>query len=423
MSLRIGRFFSATTDPSSIVQDGNLLSMSFDIRPGSIEAATLQRQQILGIIDNEDEPVIPVSWDLDSSLSGYYRPISASVEPTQAFLQNRLMRASVALERVKNGYANPAIETYVVSRVATNAHSVVASPNANALAISHPLDSTQVELDRTGLPSATNFRTLASVSGDILNYYGASGSDFEGYSIAYTPVDEYYRNACTIEYRGDENAVIVGRQFPELPVNTVWSLNNGIILVQPTGNFNEVEIGVWDAVSSEFESFNIRAGVLGSGVFLASSQHSIAGASVAPVILRNSPEVCSIRLTNGATEPSFTITIWRGSVVAVITAETETATNTVALGIAPAAAGTNITGGVRTTSNNAAGNRMVLLNRAAGTTSTSDTALRVTTATTRSVFGVALQKGGTGAPTAWTDANLLGQFCTLPQWQQRVAAR
>lgn len=321
------------------------------------------------------------------------------------------------MQRIVGGYANPAIETYVVSRVATNAHGVT-SPTY-AIAISHPRGPASIELDRTGLPGATLLRQPLGISGQINNYYD-TGSNFEGYAIAYSDPSTYYTNDCRLSYTG--GGIVVGRQFPPVAINEYWGLSNGLVWVTPTGNANEIDIGVWDSVTEEIELIAVRAGTISGGSFTASSTYAIQGENVAPIVLRNSPESCSIRLTNGVGEPSFTFTLWRGSTIVMVTVDTPSAAN-IAIGRAPTAAGTNITGGVRTTSNDAFGNRLVILNRSAVTTSTTHTAAAPTTATTRSVFGLAVQLNGSSAAEPWLDSNLLDQLCAPPQWQQRVSER
>lgn len=419
MSLRIGRFFSTTTDPSSIIQDGDLLSISFDIRPATLAQANAERQQILGIVDNEDEPVIPVTWDQDATIDGYYRPLSASVEPTEAFLLNRLMRASVSLERVKNGYANPAIETYVVSRTATNSHSIV-SPSYR-IAISHPRGSASIQLDRTTLPNATLLRRHVGEYGEIDNYYDFTGGDFAGFSVAYSAPSEYYTNDCRIR---DANGVITGSQMARLGAGGTWTISNGFVSASSTANDNELSVGGWDTGISAYDPYLVRSGTISGSAFSASGSHSITGAGVAPVILKNSPELVSVRVFNGIGEPSFTFTLWRGSLVLIVTVDSPQAPAfSTALGLGLSIAATNITGGARTTANNANGNRLAIFNRAAVTTSTTSFGVAATTPATRSVFGVAVQRDGSTAISPWTDSHLLQQFCAPPQWQQRVAAR
>lgn len=421
MTITVGR--AVIVDPASNVQQqGDLLSFDITITNrstgGLVSNGQAIRQQLLGMMNNEDEDVFPVLSTDDPIWDGYYRVQSISVEPFPVFLASGAMRASFSLQRVAGGYANPAIETYVVSRVATNAHGVTAP--TYRLAISHPRGAASIELDRTGLPNATLLRQPIGLSGQINNYYDFTGNNFEGYSIAYSDPSTYYTNDCRIEYTG--SGITVGRQFPPVAINETWRMSNGFVWVLPTGNANEVDIGVWDSVSGEVETYAVRAGTISGGLFTASSTFSIEGESVAPIVLRNSPECCSIRVTNGVGEPSFTFTVWRGSMIVMVTVDTPTAQN-VALGIAPTAAGTNITGGIRTTANNAFGNRFVILNRAAVTTSTTHTAAAATTATTRSVFGLAVQLNGSAAVEPWLNANLLDQLCAPPQWQQRVSER
>ncbi len=76
MSFTIGRF-TAPSEPTSVDIDGNTVTFGFHVIPAAATVAALQplRQQMLGLVENRDEEVVPVVWSADDSFDGFYRVV------------------------------------------------------------------------------------------------------------------------------------------------------------------------------------------------------------------------------------------------------------------------------------------------------------------------------------------------------------
>lgn len=417
VTLRIGRALMTDTDVSAMSHDGDLLSLSFNIMPSTLAEAKVRRQQILGLIDNDDEPVVPVTWDQDAEINGYYRPLSATVEPTEAYLTNRLMRANVALSRVANGYANPFVETYVVQRIATNSHGVTTS--ATALVAAVLSDAELIDFKTDGISSVEGDAVIAVADLDGNNTDSVKafyGDDAQGYSLAYIDPSSYYSVGDCAIYDGTTDLPVMGRQVSQLTSDN-WVMSNGHIQISPSGTDNQLTFKQYD---NPWRTKTLRAGRIVSGSFTTYAAWGITGGST-PVILRNSPETVSIRVANGLSQPDFTFTLHRGSATLFITVDTPDS-DTVAIGLEPNETGTAVTGGART-GNDVNGNRFGIFNRAAVTVSTTHCAVARSSAATQSVFGVGFIFGGALADPPWSPTAHLETLCSPPQWQQRIVAR
>ena len=80
MTLTIGRCGLDVThdDVQSLDDTGTEVRISGWLKASSLADAKVLRQQLLGHVNNPDEPVVPVTWSTDSTLDGYYRVNSAS---------------------------------------------------------------------------------------------------------------------------------------------------------------------------------------------------------------------------------------------------------------------------------------------------------------------------------------------------------
>lgn len=424
MTITVGRAV-INNAASNVQQQGDLLAFDITIdnrtTAGQVSSGFAIRQQLLGMLNNDDEQVFPVTSSDDPTWDGYYRVSSVNVEPFPVFLSSGAMRASFSLQRVAGGYANPVIETYVVSSVTTNSHGVTA-PTYGLLA-SYPSAFTGVDVDVTGLDeNNTTFLTVSAASEDgtvtrsLDNFYAVT-TERVGYSLSYVPPADYYGpGACQIIQSSVSDFALVGKQASALTAGN-WTISNGLIRISPTGNTNEINVEGWD--SPAWRGRIVRAGRISAGSFTASTTFQINGGSV-PVILRNSPETVVIRVSNGYSQPYFTFTLFRGATVVLVHVEGDD--DVIGLGLSPTAAGTNVTGGVRTTATDANGNRFVLLRRGAVTTSTTHTAVVPSVGTRSSTYSIGWNIGAT-ASLPYSEAAHLQQLVIPPQWQQRVSER
>ena len=140
-------------------------------------------------------------------------------------------------------------------------------------------------------------------------------------------------------------------------------------------------------------------------------------------VLRNSPEQVSIAVP-GSRGGEMVYSLQRFARLATCSWSSPTATQVgVGLGLAHTAAGTNITGGIRATSNDVNGNRMVFGVDAAKTTNTTITGVINTTPATSGTLFIGCELDGSSATTKNTAADLVDQFIGQAVWRQRVVAR
>lgn len=341
MSMTVGRA-SLTTDPSSISFDGDTLTLGFDILPSTLAEAKALRQQILGLANNADEPVIPVTWSGDSDLDGFYRVESVSVAPEQTYLFNNLMRASVTLERVGGGFAKPRVDMAFVGVVRPTAAHNPASKVAGIWipdAWAWQQFGTVASFDR--VTETGTVQSTATPTTDLGNAaaYGIAPADF-------------YAGACLIEQSvGGTWYPVVGRHVPAGAIGGI-RLSNSLVRVtwQTDG---DLELEVWDGTSAWDAVTDIT---------LKNSGSVLVPRSV-PTVIMNTPNRCSLRWpTHGAssllTTRFVTLSVRRGDLV--IDGVWETSGLVWEFGAKSTTAATSITGAIHQTSNGAAGHRWVV---------------------------------------------------------------
>lgn len=408
MTTTIGRA-SFSYGPSSVSWSGDTVSLDIPIRPPTtIEQAKVIRQQLLGMMNNPDESAFPVTSTEDSDLDGFYTVRGVNVEPVDSFLRNGVMFCSVGLVRVANGYQNPTIETTVVSQLATNSHSV-ASTTDWALALVWR-DDEEGKVDAGSIFGSTSAGyTHTSIDTTDVWLYGWDAANKSGYwSRLANPATHYSPPRCKIEYKvGSTWYDAVGRQIPE---GVPWRISNGFIRIGHDSAFPTSSVFVEMADTGAWVGRYLT-------VFLMTE---LAG----PFVIRNSPESVTVRVQGvsnlAATYADFTV--WQGGVIAQLAmSNSSAATIAWSVALTSTEAGTNVTGGIRTTSNDANGNRITLLCRQAVTTNTGVTSITVSPSIASAVFGIGFSAG---AGSGWyAAASMLEALCAPPQWRQRIAAR
>ena len=118
MTTIIGRvgLDDALAEPVSGSWSGGELSLSLLLgQPnGTADSLVTIREQILGLANNPDEPVVPVLVDSDPSAAGFYAVKDVRVDqPTDSLRTNGALTASVTLERITSSAA-PLVESRLV---------------------------------------------------------------------------------------------------------------------------------------------------------------------------------------------------------------------------------------------------------------------------------------------------------------------
>lgn len=406
MTTTIGRC-SFDNAPSFQSWDGDALSLGINILPASLELAKVMRQQMLGLMNNPDESAIPVTCTTDSDLDGFYAVSAVQVEPVEAYITNKLMRCSVGLVRVANGYQNPTIETTVVSQLATNSHGVLSTTDY-AIAVAYRQPDEDDLVDPTAMASLFlgTIDIVETIDGDASVLPLAATNVSGTWSRFGDPSLYYSAPACKIEYKvGSTWYEAVGRHVPN---GVPWRISNGTVRIGPTSfPSTTVDIEVADSAAWVGTTLDLT-GTDGFG--------GVAG----PFILRNSPDTVVVKVMS-AYGKFITFTVWRGGTIAMMAFTSSTAT-VFEIFSSPAVAATAITGGQRFTSADASGNILVLLGRGAVTVGATNLSIVNTGNATSFVFGAGWVRD-TATASIETYAGMLGQLCTPPQWRSRIAAR
>jgi len=399
--------------PSSLSWSGDVLTVRQIFKPATLVEAKQIREQWIGLVGNPDEPVIPVTSTSDPQIDGFYIPVGAECEIDRTFLTTNLMQASIGLRRIANGFQNPVIETYVMSRLATNAHGVLATTDYAVIAATRAADNDLVDLVASfGVYDITAAsQGITAVDGSSVRVTTIGDTNIAGSWTRYGVPGTYYSPpACTIEYQvGGVWFAAVNRN---IPAGVPWRMNNGIVRIGADAWPSTQDLRLEVADSSAWVGRYIN-GHDGAGGALE------IGGIAGPFILRNSPETAVVKVITRYGYATFTI--WSGGTIVMITLTTEGQD----VGLLPVVteAGTNVTGGIRTTANDANGNRLVFLSREAVTTSTGTTQISGPAGGDEITVFAAGFNLGAAATGLFSEAGMLGQLCAPPQWVQRVAAR
>lgn len=368
--LDIGRAFDGVdVDVSTARWSGPSLSLGGDLYLGAVAAASRKgtaaavRDRLLALVNSKDEPAVPVTWTEDSSIDGWYRVNGATVDYTAASLNDGYAAWTCDLELIDG---LPQIELLTTFGVIANDESItnatLVASDDNGLFVGIPNSAIDWFAGNVTRQNKTGATRTAS-SGTVRILYGGIASLPATLVHSYTvePADAY-EGACSITgtYAGVASQLCLGRNMGP---TTGLVLSNGLVRAQLSSGALQVQVydaGTWRT--------------LGPSTFVISALSSIGpsytwvwSAASQVVVLRNSPEQCTVRLigTNAsvgvfdAGRVWLDLTVQRGgrSVICTLRAD-----NTGRVTVAPSSntAATAITGGLRQTSNDANGNRYVL---------------------------------------------------------------
>ncbi len=410
---------SLTDNPYDFTVNGDVWSFTIDIvttAASDINEMKARRQQLVGLVDNRDEEIIPVTWSEDSTFDGFYRVQSVSVPSTPVMLSNGYIEAcQFTLERV-TGYGNPLMEVTTQAVVRTNAHGYTVPQSLIAMAT--PATYSQTDL-RPNLTAATSGSRIASDGQTLTVYTLAAPVALTQYRVAPTPV-RFYSGAALIEIKyGSTWYQVVGQDIPR---NTVWRISNGLVRLTSADAATPGTFEVWDNTAGVWESISIThrtAAAAGPGIGIGN------GSEQAPVtILRNSPEQVTVRCLAGASSSAlgvdFTYTLQRGA-RSVVASWTSASTLAYGAGFASVVACTAVaSGSIRATANDAGGNRLVFAMPVAITSDLVNGLIYAAAAATSGSMMIGVEFGGSAAATIDLAANVVDQFFGAVAWRQRV---
>jgi hypothetical protein len=219
--------FGSTVDIgiSAWDRDGDTVRVSGIV--GHVSDATLlsiARQQLMGLGDSPDDPVIPVTWATDSTQDGYYAVDSCSTPLDVNWRAAQALPFTIDLTRVLN-FNRPDIEIRTFGKFRDNVDSFDAT-NVN------PTICLPGDVIAATLIGATSTTTLATETGNVLVYDGGAGATSLNnarttYKVA--PSD-YYDGSCRVEYKiGSTWYPLVGRQARAAATDV--RVNNGLIRI------------------------------------------------------------------------------------------------------------------------------------------------------------------------------------------------
>lgn len=435
----------------TVSYDGGRLSLTGYVLPSSDAAngVLAARQQLRGLVDNPDTDIFPVTCSTNSTIDGYYRVASVSVDDVGVFNATKA-RFSIALDRVDPDATGVLIEGAGTVFTRTNSHAIIGADVGAASGPSGqwsvPAAATQViPPNRWGKAAAPITRASATGSMFTTSILTASTIAVGQHLL---PVANHYDGAATIErlYGSSNYQAVEGRQASLSASN--WRLSNGLIRIQASATANRL-FDIYSYNGSAWSTSAITINLYGENQAAAgATKISATNAKVEAVsVLRNTVEVCTLRLavrftsvsaggsvgqaaTNQYTYSTILvdISLRRGDHIAAVNVLTSPARYIKLLDNA-APASTGLTGGMRTTSNIANGNNDRLVVASPATVTHDSTSGILIDGTSRAgsvrsgLFGVGLEIGGSGASGLNAAQELIYQFLIPVSETQRVVLR
>lgn len=408
MSLTIGRV--ALPELTTVERSGRSVRMSGALLLNA-DSLVLGRQ-LLGMEEAahppySDEPIVPVTWDVDSSLDAFWRPGTVewaiSAEDGQEY--GDWVNWSIDLERVSG---SPSLESRLTGAVRANDHSIDDSDARGWWA----LPSTG-EFSYGGVAGAAALRAVETGSfvAGTMRIFIPTVALFSATAVRHTAVATHYLGCCMI--RDSDDNVVLGRTG--VPV----SIDNGLVKV----TVGAASLSVTAPVNS-----GGTAGAWGTSHAFALSDGVAGPLTLSDArILANGPEMVTIRVTVqlasimlGQNMATLDISLRRGDQMARCQFTPPAAT---ALYVQHASdtALTDLTGGRRRTSDDASSNRWVIATPSTFTNQTGGFSL-ASSAASRS-FALGMEFAGSAASGANAAQQLIYQYHAAQYERQRVVNR
>ena len=303
-NLTIGRFGTDVIVDSVAQWDeqGDRVTVSGQTPFGSVPDALTLRQQLMGYVDSPDETFVPVTWADQPSVNGFYRVVSARVDPSKAGAFVGVFLFSVELVRVQ-GFTAPLIECIALGKLRTTPLTLTQRPTQAIPAGGKSYVEYHPE-ERVLIPRGVDIQRSGETS--VLSVFSAFANDYIVGQF-YLPVVRFYEGAATVRVGG---RVIAGRQASNTP--TDWQLTNDLLQVEPVaGTDFAIRIRMWNSGAwSPWTTATIKWASAGATRAPMKFPHTV-------TILANAPEQVTVRLlstTGGDYSPvSVDITMRRGA--------------------------------------------------------------------------------------------------------------
>jgi hypothetical protein len=231
--IEIGRFGSDIETSEIDVWDmgGDRVQVSGDVWCDSVAEAFAARQQILGLADNPDEPLVPVSWVEDASLDGIYEVVASSVNTEQMTLLNGVLPWSVTLRRPRGSASM--ISEQILSGAGRDGYFGVLTPRYWTAT-----QGSYAWASRTGSPTvATGSRNSYSPAGvtpfDVLEHSSLADATVTSFAVPAA----FYAGAVRLRM-GDPLYTQIGRQTANESHD--WEIDNGLIKISSPADSSDL---------------------------------------------------------------------------------------------------------------------------------------------------------------------------------------
>lgn len=411
-TFRVGRagFDMTLSPPASWDMNGDVVSFNGEIHTSTLADAQAQRQQLLGHMDNPDEPVVPITWSDDTTVAGFYRIRDVKVTTVRMSLTTCWFPFSVTAERVP-GYQAPLFETVITGALRVNSAGITSTDALPWIALGSPEIVAGYSLIPYAASASGGVRAFADELDGIYPTVTSTKADLYGKRVivAGDPI-RWYPGAAKI-HAGTGARVMVGRQIPPAPYG--WKLSNGLVRVTPvlvSSAYMHLDIEWADTAGGTWET--ARRFVVGQGP---SGITPMAVPPTSVTVLRNAPEECVIRMHTGvgnALGGSLDLGLRRGSryLTGIFNAVPGSGLVQYGVGRSTSEAATSLTGGIRATSNDAGGNRYVLASAKAIDKELTGGSINLTTGSTSFDFMIGSEIGGSGATGTDAAQDLIYQY-------------
>lgn len=297
MSLIIGR--ATIDDPERITWSGDRVTLEGQVLASdagsdvaNASAYEAARLQLSGMVSNPDMDVWPVVWSESASLVGFFRVRRVEVDPSPLALEVGTANYRVELERA-TGLVAPIVESITSSVIMTNAAGVTSSSAKSVWAVPSTSLAVESPSKASSQPSQTR---AADGDGSLALYRVAEGQSSASWVIdpinfwdASARVEGQMAAAVTTFYPLTSRAVKLDDQL------YAWRLSNGLVRVQPTTTSSKLfKVSFYNGTSwCTAQDVQVYSQFPTTGPYNYQFSYDTVESAV---ILRNSPEVTTVRL-------------------------------------------------------------------------------------------------------------------------------
>lgn len=414
MGCTLGRI-TGLESPKTIRQDGDRLRLAGEFATTPTAGAVLA-QQLVGY-PSPDEEVVPFTYDATESggvLDGFYFVTSTQVD--WAKLASGLFSWEAELVAVPTK-RTPLFEVSCLGALRDNSHSITTADTYAG----------------TGLPVGVAYPGLSSSNLGKVNRTGADGvvpfwgdgaeTLFDGRITYNSTPAAHYLGGAVIEETADSGTTwtpVTGRQI-NADSPTEVRIGNSLLRVAFTA---AGKLTVQHHDGTQWET--AKTYYLVNDTSTTQTAWDVGTLTV----LRNSPEACALRIgagypTKPSVQPYLDVLVARGQRFAEFTYVAPVAGSTGTCGVYrdTAEAATNLTGGIRATSNDIQGNRYVIATPQARTNNLTQGEFVQSSAAGRFFFAIGSEIAGSSAASDDAAQALIYQYHALLDVHQEVVAR